>query len=206
MTQYSAYGAPPHSFTAPMPPVTVVPQVSLAPAPMMTAPGVYGAAGASYYAPPGGGSVYGAPPGSMVMPGGYGGAVPTASIRFPIPRVKVIVEEARDVAKKDFFGLGSSDPYCMLAFKTEQYTSRTCRNTQNPVWYEDFFIHDVHAGDELCIALWDSDRFKKDDFLGEVRVFAKDFSFFESRQYRIMPRRGQHDRVSGTLRLRMEPA
>lgn len=155
------------------------------------------------------GSIYAMPP----QPYGVAQTTTTATtttmvsspvLQFPLARVRVTIEEAHDVAKKDLFGLAKSDPYCILAFKTERYTTRKCSNTTHPVWYEDIVLQNVNPGDELVVAMWDCDRFKKDDFLGEIRVFAKDFIFGQPQSYRLLSRRGYHDRVHGSLQLKFQ--
>lgn len=64
------------------------------------------------------------------------------------------------------------DPFVSLALDTQKFTTKTKRNTNNPVWGEKF-VFDVLQFDErpceLQVALWDSDIIGK-DHLGSVTV------------------------------------
>ena len=117
--------------------------------------------------------------------------------------LKITIEEARNVVKKDLFGLAKSDPYCIAQLRDQRHVTRKCRGTTNPVWYEDLIMKEVKPDDELVIALWDSDRFGKDDFLGECRIKGKDFPN-GAVWLPLKSRHHKHDRVSGDLKLKFE--
>mmetsp|Transcript_7789 Transcript_7789/g.11779 ORF Transcript_7789/g.11779 Transcript_7789/m.11779 type:complete len:730 (+) Transcript_7789:287-2476(+) len=181
-------------------------------------PSMYGGAQQSMYDPyaaaTGAGSYYPPqqPQPSMYGAGGYGqSTMYTATtttmqtsmggFQFPIPTLRLTLEEGRSLAKKDMMGLGKSDPYCIVQIRDQRYVTRKCKGTQYPVWYEELTFSNISPNDELVVAVWDSDRFKKDDFMGEVRILAKDFRM-GSNWYRLKPRRGASDKVKGDLKLK----
>ena len=166
----------------------------------------------SYYAPPPAvphGSYYPAP--VAMAPPAMGVATTTTTTttmagmafynRALLNVLRITIEEARNVVKKDFFGLGKSDPYCIVQLRDQRHVTRKCRDTTNPVWYEDLVFKEIKPDDELVVAIWDSDRFGKDDFMGECRLRGKHFPL-GSIWLPLKSRHGHHDRVSGDLKIK----
>lgn len=197
------------SYYAPPPPAAAYAPV---------APSIYGAPMASYYPPPppqpsfypmAQPSVYMSPPVAYTSTG-YIQPPPVVTQqtvtsmwgggRQVLGLLRICIEEGRNLVKKDFFGLARSDPYCIAQIRDQRHVTRKCKGETNPVWYEDLVFRDIKPGDELVIAIWDSDRFKKDDFMGEVRIHAKDFPLGQL-WLPLKARHGHHDRVTGELRL-----
>jgi phosphatidylserine decarboxylase len=74
------------------------------------------------------------------------------------------VVEARDLMSMDYSG--KSDPYVVLTFGSEKFTTRCIKQDLNPVWNE---VHnfDVKNGrEELKVEVYDKDEFGSDDYLG----------------------------------------
>lgn len=72
--------------------------------------------------------------------------------------------EARDLMPMDYNG--KSDPYVVLTFGGEKFTTRFVKENLNPVWNE---VHnfDVKNGrEDLKVEVYDKDEFGKDDYIG----------------------------------------
>jgi Ca2+-dependent lipid-binding protein len=63
----------------------------------------------------------------------------------------------------------------------------------------------VNPSDRIIISLWDSDAFKKDDFMGQVILNYEDLVTPQEKWHRICSRHGHSDRVSGELKLSVTP-
>jgi len=184
------YGAPPASFAAGYGPG----------AGGYGAPG-YGAGG--YGAGGYGAQGYGAP---GYGAGGYGGYPHQGApgqhhygASFPA-RIKLQVQEARSLKKTDF--IGKSDPYAICEVGPHRFTTRTCKNTRNPTWFEEFVFEHVQQHDTLLVSLWDRDRLTADDFMGEVRLNGASLVPSE-KWHRLCPRVGRGERVEGEVKLKI---
>ena len=72
--------------------------------------------------------------------------------------------EARDLMPMDY--TGKSDPYVVLTFGGEKFTTGWIKQDLNPVWNE---VHnfDVKNGrEELKVEVYDKDEFGTDEYLG----------------------------------------
>eukprot|EP01103_Thecamoeba_quadrilineata_P002224 TRINITY_DN12218_c0_g1_i1.p1 TRINITY_DN12218_c0_g1~~TRINITY_DN12218_c0_g1_i1.p1 ORF type:complete len:429 (+),score=105.57 TRINITY_DN12218_c0_g1_i1:62-1288(+) len=73
---------------------------------------------------------------------------------------------------------GTSDPYAVLKndFNKQNYKTKVIDKTLEPKWNEDFkFLNPTQNG-EIKITLWDKDTWKRDDFLGEVKLSLSNFA------------------------------
>lgn len=187
----------------------------------------YGAAGGpSPYGPAGGPSPYSASPYGAPSPYGFAPSpsfgpgmvssypvstsIPVVGmggigVKPPISSLKVVIQEARALAKKDFFGLAASDPYCTIEVRGNVQKTRKCNSTRTPVWYEEFMFINVEPKDRVIISVWDSDSFKKDDFMGQVVLNYEDLAHPQERWYRLLSRPGSSDRVSGEIKIGVTP-
>ena len=86
----------------------------------------------------------------------------------PTGGLAVTVLRARKLAAKDENGY--SDPYALLRVGTQEHRTKTVPVSLNPVWDETFEFAHVPPGALLRVALYDEDRMKEDDFLGEALV------------------------------------
>ena len=86
----------------------------------------------------------------------------------PTGGLAVTVLRARELAAKDENGY--SDPYALLRVGTQEHRTKTVPISLNPVWDETFEFTHVPPGALLRVALYDEDRMKEDDFLGEALV------------------------------------
>jgi hypothetical protein len=174
----------------------------------------------SMYVPPPtfGGSLYpapGVPPAGMYVPPPQGSFYPAAPpvagytvitttvVPGSIRQLTVQVQEGRNLVKKDF--LGGADPYCVLELKHHRYTTRCCKSTLNPVWYEEFKFNNVDPNDRLIISVWDRDKFGKDEFMGQVILGGSEIRTSET-WYALRARPSSPDRVSGEVKLKFNAA
>lgn len=191
----SPYAAPPTPY---MPPSYAAPP-SYAPPPFAPAPSYgYMPSGAPGY-PVGYGS-YAAPPTPFVNTQPMQPQAPLV-----IPQLKVMVMQGRNLAKKDFFGLMASDPYCKVEYNHQFYQTRRCHSTKSPVWYDEFEFRNVQRNDKIYITVMDSDMIKKDDFMGQVVLGWDDFSVQKESWFTLRPRSGTHDRVAGEIQIGFKP-
>lgn len=102
--------------------------------------------------------------------------------------VEVTVVKARNLTRQDFFGL--SDPYAVIqldeiddtqpashrladwtASPKIQHKTKLCKNTLDPVWSAKFsFVMRTDRKYAIYCHVWDWDRIKSDDELGDVTV------------------------------------
>lgn len=93
---------------------------------------------------------------------------------FMTSTLTVTVMEAKDLAAMDIGG--TSDPYVkvyLLPDKNKKYETKVHRKTLNPVFNESFKFLVPYGdvmGKTLVFAVFDFDRFTKNDEIGEVRV------------------------------------
>jgi len=124
----------------------------------------------------------------------------TKHSKFPIHRLVVTVVRCRRLSKKDAFS--KSDPYVVLMHNNTRFKTTYIKNTQNPVFNQDFEFRGVLEHDEIVINVFDKDTFGKDEFLGEVRVNKNDFVNNAESWYPLQSRQGRYDRVHGDILLR----
>ena len=85
-----------------------------------------------------------------------------------IGQLRVIVCEARDLPKMD--ALSDTDAYAQIQIEDAVAATKTIRDTQFPVWNEEF-VFDVHSAQSTCVVrLFDHDPVDTDDPIGEVSV------------------------------------
>ena len=85
--------------------------------------------------------------------------------------LEVTLERAQDLPKMDS-GLGSCDAYCKISLGSYHFQSRVVRNSINPKFDQSFRIAvaDPNQAMDLCVSIWDWDRFDDDDHMGDTRV------------------------------------
>jgi len=82
--------------------------------------------------------------------------------------------QGRDLPVMDMDG--SSDPYCIFKIvrsdskKQQKKRSSTKKKTLFPVWNEEFTFDNVTCADVLEIDIWDEDRLRLDDFMGNIMI------------------------------------
>ncbi|KAL1542200.1 16 kDa phloem protein 1 isoform X1 [Salvia divinorum] len=84
---------------------------------------------------------------------------------------------AKGLKRTDF--LGKIDPYVVIQFRDEEYTSTTAKG-RRPVWNEEFKFRvelpSLHGSDDnqnnykIFLRVFDRDTCRKDDFLGQSTV------------------------------------
>lgn len=80
----------------------------------------------------------------------------------------VTVCEARDLPKMD--ALSDTDAYAQILVEDAVAATKTIRDTQFPVWNEEF-VFDVHSSQSTCVVrLFDHDPVDTDDPIGEVPI------------------------------------
>eukprot|EP01103_Thecamoeba_quadrilineata_P018377 TRINITY_DN696_c0_g1_i1.p1 TRINITY_DN696_c0_g1~~TRINITY_DN696_c0_g1_i1.p1 ORF type:complete len:621 (-),score=112.90 TRINITY_DN696_c0_g1_i1:10-1872(-) len=119
----------------------------------------------------------------------------------------VLVLEGRNIIARDWGG--SSDPYCKVYFdKTKQFKTKFILKCLEPKWEEQArhlpLTTDKNV-ENVKFSLWDYDRFKWDEFLGEVLIPINDLLDGVPRDewFPLNSRRGKHDKVSGELHLQL---
>ena len=83
---------------------------------------------------------------------------------------KLIVkpERAQLLHNKDL--IGKMDPYCIMTIGNQKVKSSVCkRGGKTPKW-DDALTLDVHHEQKMKIELYDRDRFRRDDYIGECYV------------------------------------
>jgi len=87
--------------------------------------------------------------------------------------LRVTVVEARNLLAKDWgilgFG-GSSDPFAVLRIDNQQNNTITISKSLHPIWNSSFAYDISQQSGILFIVLYDEDKLKKDDFLGQAIV------------------------------------
>ncbi|KXJ28856.1 E3 ubiquitin-protein ligase NEDD4-like [Exaiptasia diaphana] len=97
----------------------------------------------------------------------------------------VEVIEAKDLCKKDIFGL--SDPYCkVMVYRgdpttgiIDSATTQTKKKTLDPKWNETFTFRVNPLDNNLLVQVFDENRVTRDDFLGEVYISIKRLRFYQ---------------------------
>jgi Ca2+-dependent lipid-binding protein len=103
----------------------------------------------------------------------------------------------QEINKKDSFS--KSDPYVVLMHNQARFKTTWLKNTQNPVYNQDFEFRGVVEHDEIVINVFDHDTIGKDRFLGEVRLNKKDFVNGSESWFPLGSRQGRYDRVHGDI-------
>ncbi|KAA6314809.1 MAG: hypothetical protein EZS28_055520, partial [Streblomastix strix] len=86
-------------------------------------------------------------------------------------QVQVKVVKCTNLLKSDL--IGKNDPYVVVSIGEQKFKTPTVRNTLNPEYNEKFVLdYDPAKNDakRVKIQVWDNDRFRKDDLVGEVDV------------------------------------
>jgi len=125
----------------------------------------------------------------------------TKRSKYPIHRLVITVVRCRRLAKKDAFS--KSDPYVVLMHNQVRVKTTFIKNTQNPVYNQDFEFRGVLEHDEIVINVFDKDTFSKDTFLGEIRLNKNDFVNGAESWYPLQSRQGRYDRVHGDILIRL---
>jgi len=129
-----------------------------------------------------------------------------AATNFPIPKLIVTIKEGRNLVKKDFGGLGKSDPFAVVDIRGMRYQTRHQNNTQAPVWGETFEFQQVQATDVLTIGVYDYERIGTNKFMGEAHIRGTDLLVVGDKWHRLLPRQGVHDRVDGDILVKLFPS
>jgi len=124
----------------------------------------------------------------------------TKRSKWPVPRLIITVIRCRRLAKKDAFS--KADPYVVLNHNQIRVKTTFIKNTQNPVYNQDFEFRGVVEQDEVIINVFDHESLTKDLFLGEVRLNKNDFVNGAESWYPLQSRQGRYDRVHGDILLR----
>jgi len=84
-------------------------------------------------------------------------------------KVKLTIHQAHDLEAKDL--RGKSDPYVVVRFQDQEWTTRTCKKTLDPVWDEEMFLNIENSGDNMVyIQVFDKDKIGKDEKIGNFEV------------------------------------
>lgn len=102
-------------------------------------------------------------------------SVPTEELNSAFKLLRVRIERAHGLAKKDLFGF--SDPYVTLELKqsgghvVDSVKTKTIKKTLDPVWKEEWIFRVrntfVHT---LAFHVFDENRVTRDDFLGQIEI------------------------------------
>jgi len=83
--------------------------------------------------------------------------------------IKLVIHGASNLAKKDVGG--KSDPYTVVKYETQEFKTKVCKKTLEPVWDEEFEIAVNKNGDnQIAIELFDKDKLGKDETLGKTTI------------------------------------
>jgi len=124
----------------------------------------------------------------------------TVVSKFPILRLILTVVRGKRLIKTEL--IGKSDPYVVLIHNGIRQKTSVCKNTQDPVWNQDFEFRGVMEQDEIVLDVFDKELLKKDEFMGEVRLRKDDFVNGHDGWYQLQSRSHRYDRVHGELFLR----
>jgi len=110
------------------------------------------------------------------------------------------VIRCRRLTKKD--SLSKSDPYVVVMHNQTRQKTTWLKNTQNPVYNQDFELRGILEFDEVVINVFDHTLTGKDHFMGEVRLNKKDFINGAESWFPIQSRQGRYDKISGDILIR----
>jgi Ca2+-dependent lipid-binding protein len=81
----------------------------------------------------------------------------------------VTIYKAKNLEKTDF--IGKSDPYAVIEFGKQSFSTKTVKNNQNPEWNYDVTL-DITKDipDTLQLEIWDEDVITKDDSMGTAEI------------------------------------
>ena len=90
-------------------------------------------------------------------------------------KLHVRLIEAKDLPKMDTNGL--CDPYCQLFVGSQKFQSRRIQRSLNPMFRQDFHFDIEHfATDKFTLQVFDYDQGSRDDLIGDIELFVKDFA------------------------------
>jgi len=124
----------------------------------------------------------------------------TKRSKYPITRLIITVIRCRRLSKHDTFT--KSDPYVVLMHNQIRHKTTWLKNTQNPVYNQDFEFRGVLEFDEIVLNVFDHTLTGKDHFQGEIRLNKKDFINGSESWFPLQSRQGRYDRISGDVLLR----
>lgn len=81
--------------------------------------------------------------------------------------VKVVVVRGRQLVIRDF---RTSDPYVVLHVANQTAKTKVINSCLNPVWNEELTFSITEPIEELKLEVFDKDRFKADDKMGNAHV------------------------------------
>lgn len=84
------------------------------------------------------------------------------------------VVEGKDLPACD--SNGKSDPYCIIDLGKQHKKTKVCKKTLNPKWNESFEFNIDESVEEFDIHIFDWDRWKTDDYIGDVTVSLSSFN------------------------------
>ena len=128
-------------------------------------------------------------------------------------KVKVILNEASGLCKKDIFG--ASDPYALIyrevrgSYDIAKPTNvigktNTIHRTLNPIWNETFEIDIDIMKHVLIIDVFDENRMTRDDFLGRVTIPMYNVNQIPYKQTVPLSKRTERSNVTGNLTYQVE--
>ncbi|KAJ5068616.1 c2 domain-containing protein [Anaeramoeba ignava] len=83
--------------------------------------------------------------------------------------VKIYVKKATNIPVSDLNGY--SDAYCVVRVGKENFKTKVCKKSLNPVWNEVFQIIDLQKElSKVYVDVYDKDRFSKDDRIGDLKI------------------------------------
>jgi len=83
--------------------------------------------------------------------------------------LKIKIIEGIDLKQEDW--IGKSDPYVIARIGRRIFKTKIVPKELNPKWDEQFrFLCYYPVNEDLDLKVWDWDRLKKDDFLGEATI------------------------------------
>eukprot|EP01121_Diplochlamys_sp_Union-15-3_P015421 TRINITY_DN5093_c0_g3_i2.p1 TRINITY_DN5093_c0_g3~~TRINITY_DN5093_c0_g3_i2.p1 ORF type:complete len:556 (+),score=162.62 TRINITY_DN5093_c0_g3_i2:555-2222(+) len=117
-----------------------------------------------------------------------------------ITKLNITVVRGRRLVRKD--RLTHSDPYVALVHNGMRQKSSVCKNTQDPVWNQDFEFRGLMEHDEIVLTVLDREHLKKDKFMGEIRLNKTNFVQGAESWFPVKGRSYKRDKVHGELYLK----
>ncbi|KAG6599902.1 Protein C2-DOMAIN ABA-RELATED 10 [Cucurbita argyrosperma subsp. argyrosperma] len=69
----------------------------------------------------------------------------------------------------------SSDPYVVISTANQKFKSRVVKKNCNPQWNEEFTLSITDINTPIKLAVFDKDRFTKDDGMGDAEIDIKPY-------------------------------